>query len=152
MVVILWLSCSPLFYFWSLNILIVQYSVAATAEMPTPPDEDQVEFDSDFVKQPAGQSVDFTRFSNGANVLPGVYKIAVALNQQTLTVTEVEFKATDNKNVIPCIPLSVLNLINFKKIKLTSLSGTPLLIKPNVSILRRSFLKQNWILTIRGSS
>ncbi|QRG81023.1 FimD/PapC N-terminal domain-containing protein [Citrobacter sp. R56] len=105
----------PIILFLALNILIVQCSVAATGDMPTPPAEDQVEFDSDFVKQPAGQSVDLARFSNGANVLPGVYKIAVALNQQTLTVTEVEFKAADNKNVIPCIPLSVLNLINFKK-------------------------------------
>lgn len=105
----------PIILFLVLNILIVQCSVAATGNVPTPPTEDLVEFDSDFVKQPAGQSVDLARFSNGANVLPGVYKIAVALNQQTLTVTEVEFKAADNKNVIPCIPLSVLNLINFKK-------------------------------------
>lgn len=98
-----------------LNVFIVQCSVAATGDVLTPQTETQVEFDSDFIKQPKGQAVDLSRFSTGANVLPGVYKIAVALNQQTLTVTEVTFKAADNKNIIPCFPLSVLNLINFKK-------------------------------------
>lgn len=103
-------------FFLAFNIIVVQFSLAATNnEVAEPIREDDIEFESSFVKLPPGQSVDLSRFANGENILPGVYKVGVTLNKHLLTVAEVEFKTTDSKKVTPCIPVAVLDLINFKK-------------------------------------
>lgn len=106
---------ASIFFFLIFNLLVVQYAMAAEAVVPVLPVNDQVEFESSFIKQPSGQSVDLTRFSNGANVLPGVYKVAITLNKLPMTVAEVEFKSTEGKGVAPCLPLDAFNLINFNK-------------------------------------
>ncbi|AUO64335.1 pilus assembly protein PapC [Citrobacter freundii complex sp. CFNIH2] len=103
-------------FFLTFNIIVVQYSVAATTNDTSVPSEgEDIEFESTFVKLPAGQKVDLSRFASGTNVLPGIYKVGVTLNKHLLTVAEIEFKATDSKKVTPCIPVTVLNLIDFKK-------------------------------------
>lgn len=102
-----------IFYFIFIDILVLQYSIAWATEVSSP--SEGVEFDASFIKQPTGQTIDINRFSNGANVLPGIYKIAVLLNNDQLAVAEIEFKETEGKTVVPCIPANVFNLINFKK-------------------------------------
>ena len=110
-----------IFFFLLLNLLVVQFSAAST-EVPKPTDsDDSVVFNASFIKQPAGQKIDITRFSEGLKMLPGVYKLTISLNTVQLTVADVEFKAQDDgnsKNVVPCIPFSVFNMINFKKEKI----------------------------------
>ncbi|WP_282807134.1 fimbria/pilus outer membrane usher protein [Hafnia alvei] len=97
--------------FLTFNILVVQNTIAGQSDIST----GGVEFDESFVKQAEGANVDLKRFSNGANVLPGIYKIAILLNKEQLTIEKIEFKETTDKNVTPCIPSRVFNLISFKK-------------------------------------
>jgi outer membrane usher protein len=106
---------SYLFFLVVFNILIVQYSVAGTIDGVDSTSNEQYEFDDSFIKQPNGQVVDLARFSQGANVLPGIYKVVVNLNTEQLTVANVEFKSTEDKRVVVCLPSDVFNLINFKK-------------------------------------
>ncbi len=97
--------------FLTFNILVVQNTIAGQSDIST----GGVEFDESFVKQAEGANVDLKRFLNGANVLPGIYKIAILLNKEQLTIEKIEFKETTDKNVTPCIPSRVFNLISFKK-------------------------------------
>lgn len=97
--------------FLTFNIFIVQNTIAGQSDISP----GGVEFDESFVKQAAGTNVDLKRFSNGANVLPGMYKIALLLNKEQLTIENIEFKEAADKNVTPCIPSRVFNLISFKK-------------------------------------
>jgi outer membrane usher protein len=78
-------------------------------------ENEQYEFDADFIKQPAGQQVDLNRFAKGASMIPGIYKVSVMLNNDQLTVGNIEFKTMADSSVTPCIPADVINLINFKR-------------------------------------
>ena len=43
---------ASIFFFLIFNLLVVQYAIAAEAVVPVLPVDDQVEFESSFIKQP----------------------------------------------------------------------------------------------------
>lgn len=104
--------------FLLLSILTAQFAVASVVAPPSVGTDEPVEFNAEFIKQPKGQKIDLTRFTDGLKMLPGVYKLTISLNTVQLAVADVEFKMQDdgkNRNVVPCIPFSVFTMINFKK-------------------------------------
>lgn len=73
------------------------------------------EFNDAFVNRSGAKIIDLKRFSNGTNVLPGIYKVIVLVNTEKLTISNIEFRTGVNNAVDACIPENVIELISFKK-------------------------------------
>lgn len=96
-------------------VLPLQYAVAGVTESSSIELTGNYEFNDAFVNRSGAKTVDLQRFSKGASVLPGIYKIIVMLNTERLTIAEVEFRNGENNVVDACIPEKVFELISFKK-------------------------------------
>ncbi|WP_337264094.1 MULTISPECIES: fimbria/pilus outer membrane usher protein [unclassified Serratia (in: enterobacteria)] len=77
-----------------------------------------VEFDPSFLNIDHSQSVDLSRFANGASALPGVYKTAVYINNRPISNIDIEFKARADKSVYPCLSRELIKNIAFNYEKL----------------------------------
>lgn len=80
--------------------------------------EQDVEFDASFLQLGGGNSVDLSRYANGASATPGRYRVAIYLNNEALVNEEVEFKSRANNSVYPCLTAAILKNINFNQAKL----------------------------------
>lgn len=85
------------------------------------------EFDSAFLNTAhSGAGVDLSRFSTGNNVLPGVYRADIYLNNTLIGNENVEFKAHDDKSTYACLSSSLIASLNLKPEALPSTSLAPL--------------------------
>lgn len=98
-------------------VLPLQYAVAGvkTDDISAMDVAGNYEFNDAFVNRSGAKIIDLKRFSNGASVLPGIYKVIVTLNTEKLTISNIEFRAGANNAVDACIPNNVFELISFKK-------------------------------------
>jgi outer membrane usher protein len=94
------------------------YAFAGVTSSSSTEVSDHYEFNDAFVNRSGAKVVDLDRFSNGASVLPGTYKIIIMLNTERLTIADVEFRSDSKNRVDACIPVRVFELIGFKKDKI----------------------------------
>ncbi|CQJ04941.1 fimbria/pilus outer membrane usher protein [Yersinia frederiksenii] len=79
-----------------------------------------VEFDNSFLNVEHGSGVDLNRFSQGATVLPGIYRADIFLNNTVISNENIEFKAREDKSVHACLNQSVISSLNLKVEALSS--------------------------------
>jgi outer membrane usher protein len=91
----------------------------AEANIPSPLAIAQnVDFDSTFLNMANPQSVDLSRFSNGASALPGIYRTAISVNNALVGHHQVEFKTSEDGLVYPCLNPDIIKNIAFNYAKL----------------------------------
>ncbi len=72
-----------------------------------------VKFDSAFLNVANIEGADLARFANGSNASPGVYNVAIYINNTELMNSDVEFKEREDKTVYPCLNQKIVSNINF---------------------------------------
>ncbi|MGL5129480.1 MAG: fimbria/pilus outer membrane usher protein [Aeromonas popoffii] len=85
----------------------------AEPENTTPPPPTSLDFDASFLNVDDVNSVDLSRFAQGASALPGIYKTALYVNNQLVSNTDIEFKARADKSVFPCLTSDIIKNISF---------------------------------------
>lgn len=101
-------------------VLLIALVGRAQAEAPSASQAPQknLEFDSSFLNVDDETSVDLSRFAAGASALPGIYKIALYVNEQLISNTDIEFKPRADKSVYPCLTSDIIKNIAFNYEKL----------------------------------
>lgn len=100
------------FRFCSLRVLIALllgnplYSLAA----------DEIQFNTDVLDVKDRTNLDLSRFSRSGYIMPGVYNLAVRINQQELSEHAIVFAAPndDPKDSLPCLTLELVEQIALK--------------------------------------
>lgn len=77
-----------------------------------------VEFDPSFLNLNNTQSMDLSRFANGAAVLPGAYRTDIYVNGERVASEEVKFVEQEDKTTTPCLSDAVVKNIPFNYEKL----------------------------------
>ncbi|MEE7533820.1 fimbrial biogenesis outer membrane usher protein [Klebsiella huaxiensis] len=85
-----------------------------------------VEFESEFLNLDKKDSLDLSRFANGSSALPGIYRVAVYVNNSLVSNDEIEFKLREDKSVYPALTRKNVNNIDFNYSKLPSGVFAPL--------------------------
>lgn len=102
----------------TLSILFVGDVKAQIATSTSPEIAEELEFDASFLNIDHNNSVDLSRFATGSSVLPGVYKTAVYINEQSIGNSDIEFRERADKSVYPCLTRDVINNISLNYTKL----------------------------------
>lgn len=104
----------------TLFLLLSGILYGAEAQADELPDEiaSNVEFDSSFLNAKNPESIDLSRFANGAAATAGRYRVSVYLNGEAIGNEEVEFKSRADKSVYPCLTAAMLQNINFNEARL----------------------------------
>ncbi|WP_084715884.1 fimbria/pilus outer membrane usher protein [Vibrio galatheae] len=81
---------------------------------------EDVEFDPAFLKLSNNNSVDLSRFSAGANALPGTYPSSVFVNNQLIKTANVTIKSDESNATWPCITKNIIKNISFDYTRLSA--------------------------------
>jgi outer membrane usher protein len=101
----------------ALSVFVARCVNAETENVPQTSAK-SLEFDSSFLNVDDVQSVDLSRFAEGASGLPGIYKTALYVNDQLISNTDIEFKSRADKSVYPCLTSDIIKNIAFNYEKL----------------------------------
>ncbi|WP_241613716.1 fimbria/pilus outer membrane usher protein [Rosenbergiella epipactidis] len=74
---------------------------------------DVASFDPTFLNVSNPNSIDLTRFNNGASALPGTYQSDIYINSNFVGNAPITFIEQKDKSVQPCLSMEVLKKINF---------------------------------------
>lgn len=110
---------------WKVAPLIIIFAILPAHAAPPVPSSSQnvaknVEFDSSFLNVGEGDSIDLSRFANGASVFPGIYRTDIYVNDQIIGNYNLVIKSTDDNKIIPCVSKEILKNIAFDYEKLPS--------------------------------
>lgn len=98
-------ALTVLFSLYHGNVLADQKNISAVSDI--------TEFDPSFLNVDDKSTVDLRRFAKGSSATPGIYKIAIFVNDQLLSNEDIEFKAANDNVVYPCLNASLLKNVSF---------------------------------------
>ncbi|MFR9704726.1 fimbria/pilus outer membrane usher protein [Aeromonas sanarellii] len=78
------------------------------------------EFEADFLHLQGSNKVDLSRFSYGANVLPGTHTVSIYVNGDEISSEAIEFKVNEQEKVLPCLKADLVKSINLNYERLTA--------------------------------
>ncbi|QLK62963.1 fimbria/pilus outer membrane usher protein [Enterobacteriaceae bacterium Kacie_13] len=76
---------------------------------------ENVDFETDALRQEDSHKIDMSRFSSGASAVPGIYRVNIFVNNTQIAYENVEFKENENKDVVACLTPKIIGLINFNE-------------------------------------
>jgi len=79
-----------------------------------------VEFEDDLLRMLGHSKLDLDRFAYGSSATPGIYRVALYVNDIQVANDEVEFKEDAKKRVYPCLTPKLIRLINLKEDRLST--------------------------------
>jgi outer membrane usher protein len=89
-------------------ILVALFSGADSARAA-----EEAEFDASFLQVGKGETIDLSRFNEGASATPGTYRTLVYVNDHLIANENITFREWTDKRVRACIPSAMLKKIPF---------------------------------------